>query len=512
MRKTTKHTRSAAIYTRISEDRNAVCLGVERQEEECRALAKRLGWTVTEVYSDPNISAFKGRRRPDYERMLTDIKGRRINAVIAWDPDRLHRRSRELERYIDICEKHDVANQTVCAGMWDLTTPAGRMVARQLGAVAAYESEHKSARLKSARVQHAKQGKHHGGIRCYGYTGGKGGGTTVIPEEAAEIAAACQQVAEGVSLRAIVRDMNARKVPTASGNIAGCPVLDKKTGQPLVDKSGRTRLHLGWTSQQLRQTLMSPRIAGWSVHGKVKDEKGKDTKKALVVGTAAWPAIIGDALWRNVEEILSSDTRRTNHGVTGAVKWLGSGLYVCACGQRSMRVSVTGGSRRYTYRCANSGDRSKTHTTRDAVALDAHVERLLVKRLSKPGTVEKLAFCDNTTDVAALRAEQARLGNRKDEAASMFAKGVIDAVQLETITKNANQRATEIAETLAQAGWRSPLEPLVGGDIEAAWQRLSLAQKRAVLDVVADVHVLPTKPTTRGFDIDGVGINWKKVK
>jgi DNA invertase Pin-like site-specific DNA recombinase len=468
MRKTTTNTRSAAIYTRISEDRNAVCLGVERQEEECRELAQRLGWAVTEVYSDPNISAFNGRRRPDYERLLSDIGAGRVTAVIAWDPDRLHRRSRELERYIDLCEKHDVANQTVCAGMWDLTTPAGRMVARQLGAVASYESEHKSARLKSARVQHAKQGKHHGGIRCYGY---KKDGVTVVPKEAAEIAAACQQVAEGVSLRAIVRDMNARKVPTATG----------KT----------------WTSQQLRQTLMSPRIAGWSTH------------KGVIVGTAAWPRIVGDALWRNVEAILSNDTRRTNHRITGAVKWLGSGLYVCACGQRSMRVSVTGGSKRHTYRCANSGDRSATHTTRDAVALDAYVERLLVERLSKPGTVEKLAFRDDTTDVAALRAEQAKLGNRKDEAAAMFAKGVIDAVQLETITKEANNRGTQIAETLAQAGWRSPLEPLVGGDIGKAWGKLTLAQKRAVLDVVADVHVLPTTPTTRGFDIDGVGIDWK---
>ena len=88
---------------------------------------------------------------------------------------------------------------------------------------------------RSARVQQAEQGKHHGGIRCYGY--GKDG-TTVIAEEAAEIAAACKAIAGGASLRSIVRDMNARKVPTTTGKIGG------------------------WTSQQLRQTLISPRIAG----------------------------------------------------------------------------------------------------------------------------------------------------------------------------------------------------------------------------------------------------------
>jgi hypothetical protein len=62
---------------------------------------------------------------------------------------------------------------------------------------------------------------------------------------------------------------------------------------------------------------------------------------------------------------------------------------------------------------------------------------------------------------------------------------------------------------LAKAGWRSPLEPLAGGDIEAAWAQLSLMPKRAILQVVADVHILPTRQTRRGFDPAGVRIDWK---
>ena len=467
---------AAAIYVRISQDRGGAGLGVERQETECRALAERLGWSVAEVYCDNDLSAFSGRRRPAYESMLADIEAGKITAVISWHPDRLHRRSAELERYISICERHRVENQTVTAGMWDLSTWSGRMVARQLGAVSAYESEHKSERLKSARIQQARNGGHHGGQRCYGYAKD---GVTVVAEEAAEIAAACKLVAEGVSLRAIVRDMNARRVPTTTGKVGG------------------------WTSQQLRQTLMSPRIAGYSTHGR----DGK-TKKAIIVGTAAWPAIVDDATWRAVEATLSNPARRTNPGVSGAVKWLGSGLYFCTCGQRAMRCSVAGGSRRYTYRCSNP-DRSVVHVTRDAHALDDFVGRVIVGRLARPGTVEALLHREDTADVAALRLEQVELGARKDEAAVMFARGAIDAVQLETITKESDARAKEIAGVLAKAGWRSPLEPLAGGDIAAVWGGLSLARRRAILDAVADVHVLPTKPTTRGFDPDGVRIDWK---
>ena len=67
-----------------------------------------------------------------------------MNAVIAWHPDRLHRRPIQLERYIDVCDQHSVQNHTAQTGLWDLSTPSGRLMARQLGAVARYESEYKS--------------------------------------------------------------------------------------------------------------------------------------------------------------------------------------------------------------------------------------------------------------------------------------------------------------------------------------------------------------------------------
>ena len=467
-----KTRRSAGIYVRISQDREGAGLGVERQESECRALADRLEWTVADVYCDNDLSAFSGKRRPEYERMLADIKAGKINAVIAWHPDRLHRRAAELERYIGVCDKHGVENQTVTAGHWDLSTATGKMVARQIGNVAVYESEHKSERIKAARVQHAKQGKHHGGIRCYGYAKD---GTAVIPNEAAEIANACKAVAGGASLRGVVRDMNARKVPTTTGKVGG------------------------WTSQQLRQTLISPRIAGYSTH------------KGIIVGSAAWPAIVDDATYQTVKAILANPARRTNNGATGAARWLGSGTYVCGvCGDRKLRAGVSGGAKQRTYRCANRDqDRSRRHVSRAQQPLDDYVEKLIVERLARPGTVEKLLHRDDSTDVAALRVEQVAIGARKDELAVLFADGNIDAVQFATATKRLDEKATEIAATLAKAGWRSPLEPLANGDIRQAWDQLSLMSKRAILNVVADVTVLPSKPTTRGFDPDGVEITWK---
>lgn len=87
---------------------------------------------------------------------MADIEAGRIAGVLAWHPDRLYRSPVELERYIELSEKHGVETQTVQAGRWDLSTPSGRAVARTLGAWARYESEHKGERIKRKREEQAK--------------------------------------------------------------------------------------------------------------------------------------------------------------------------------------------------------------------------------------------------------------------------------------------------------------------------------------------------------------------
>ncbi|MHB1491318.1 MAG: recombinase family protein, partial [Cellulomonas sp.] len=63
-------TRTAVIYARISQDREGAGLGVERQRQDCQALADKLGWTVAETYIDDDASAYSGKPRPAYRRML----------------------------------------------------------------------------------------------------------------------------------------------------------------------------------------------------------------------------------------------------------------------------------------------------------------------------------------------------------------------------------------------------------------------------------------------------------
>src|SRR6476620_10311593 len=99
----------AAIYARISSDREGAGLGVQAQEQDCREQADNLGWRVVAIYTDNDISAYSGKPRPGYRSMLAAIEQGQVDAVIAWHTDRLHRSVTELEEYASLCDANGVA-------------------------------------------------------------------------------------------------------------------------------------------------------------------------------------------------------------------------------------------------------------------------------------------------------------------------------------------------------------------------------------------------------------------
>ena len=191
----------AAIYTRISEDTEGEGLGVARQEGDCRELCQRKGWSVSEpIYEDNDKSAFSGKPRPEYLRLVDDIKNRQVDVIVAWHPDRLHRSPREPEDFVDL-NLTGVSVTTCRAGDWDLSTPDGRMTARILGSIARRESEHKSVRITAKHQQLAEKGNWvaAGGRRPFGYnrvakTEAHRAGIKINPGEAKLIKEAAKEV------------------------------------------------------------------------------------------------------------------------------------------------------------------------------------------------------------------------------------------------------------------------------------------------------------------------------
>lgn len=100
---------------------------------------------MAEVYTDNDVSAYSGKLRPSWQRLIEDVKAGAVDAVAVWHVDRLTRSPAELEDVITLADRHGLKLATA-TGDVDLATPTGRMVARILGATARQESEHKGER------------------------------------------------------------------------------------------------------------------------------------------------------------------------------------------------------------------------------------------------------------------------------------------------------------------------------------------------------------------------------
>ncbi|HSC90318.1 MAG TPA: recombinase family protein, partial [Gaiellaceae bacterium] len=260
-----------AVYARISSDREGDNLAISRQLADCEELACRRGWRVVERYVDSDISAYSGKRRPEYLRMLDDVEAGAVEAVVVYHADRLHRHPRELEDFIDLCQRTKTRLATV-SGDVDLSTHEGQLIARIQGAVARKESDDKSRRIRRKHEELATAGRvSGGGSRPYGYELDK---RTVRPEEAEVIRDCARRVLAGDSLRSICLDLNARGISSAS------------------DKA--------WTPQTLRRMLMSARISGQREH------------HGEIVAKAEWPAIITQRETQQLRAKLGDPDRRTN--------------------------------------------------------------------------------------------------------------------------------------------------------------------------------------------------------
>jgi site-specific DNA recombinase len=171
-----------------------------------------------------------------------------------------------------------------------------------------------------------------------------------------------------------------------------------------------------------------------------------------------------------------------------------------------MRVLTAGkaGRLKDSYTCQTG-----YHVRRSRPDLDDLVTRLVVARLALPDAAAALAR-DDGDQAQEAREKAAALRARLDLAADSYAEGDIDSRQLTRITSRLRPEM-EQWELASRAATTAPdLRDLAAPDIAQRWDRLPLARKRAVIDLLLDIKVNPTQHGGHNlFDPDSVCIEWK---
>ena len=207
----------AAIYVRISDDKEGRELGVKRQEQDARALAKRKGWEVVgEPYSDNDITGSGRKQRPRWAQLIKDVREDRVDAVVAYSSSRMYRNLRDLSELIELADSGKVAIATVASGEINLSTADGRMIARILATVDQAEWERTSERVIRKRKEKDAKGEFQGGYRPFGFEP-QDKHLVVNDPEAKMIRKAVSDVLSGVSISSVARGWNATGVTTTGG-------------------------------------------------------------------------------------------------------------------------------------------------------------------------------------------------------------------------------------------------------------------------------------------------------
>lgn len=457
----------AAVYCRISSDRDGTALGVQRQESLCRDLAERKGWEVAEVYVDNDVSAYSGKPRPAYERMLADLEAGARNAVIVVDTDRLTRAPKELEHFIEVADAHGVALANVSGDM-DLSSSDGRFRARILGAVARQESEKKSERIRRQREQLATSGRPHPGPRAFGF---EADGMTHREHEATLIRRGAQALLSGSSFRDLANEWNDVGVTTARGG--------------------------KWNVQAVALLYRQPRLAGHRVH------------KGEVIGRGAWEPIIDEVTWRRLQATSAARKR----GPGQPPKYLLSGILRCGiCGQ-AMRSSAGKAGRR-TYACQKDAKRDscgRLSVLRRGADGEAK-ERVL--SVVAGGGLAAAAGRATSDDSEVRRLNDALRRDREmleELAADYYQHGRISRTEFFTNRDRLEERIGRTSERLDQAGRSLPNIPAsVDGGAEW-WEVAAVDARRQVVEFLVD-HIV-VKPYERGrprqFDPERLGFAWR---
>lgn len=482
-------------------DEDGQAKGNVDQEQRIRTYGRAIGWNITRVIVENDlvrradgtikgVSAFKRRkvRLPDGRhewrtyrpglRLSLDLLARgEHDGFVPLDLDRAFRDPRDLEDLIDIAEEYGVPVESV-TGSLRLNNDADITMARVLVAMANKSSRDTARRVSAARERQARAGEYGGGRRPFGF---EEDGVTVRTAEA-EIIKDCSvrvvQAAESdeesersVTLRALAGELRAKKVPTVTG--------------------------AKWAGDTLRDILLRPRNAGLMVF------QGEE------IGDAPWKPIVPLETFRAVQRILTDPNRRTSPG--SAPKYLGTNLFKCGiCTNAELTdpvgVQVTLAGRAPRYTCKQAG-----HLTRNVAHTDKFVIATILARLSREDAVELLMPARPEIDTVALREEAAAIRKNLNEMAADQILGKVTREQLHAASAIGKTRLDEIASTLNTAVVDSPLKDLIGvEDIEAAWERLTLAHQRLVVDTLVTVRILPVGPRGRGFDPASVEIRFKK--
>jgi site-specific DNA recombinase len=344
----------AAIYARVSSDRQKEDKTIASQTSSLREYAQAQGYTVPEgwIFEDEGYSGAT-LARPGLERLRDLVAEGQVQAVLVYGPDRLSRKYAYQVLLLEEFSRQGV--ETVFLLGVSAQTPEERLLVQFQGMIAEYERAQIAERSRRGKRHRAKAG-------CVNVLSGAPYGYRYLKKS--EAADACYAVdetqaaivreifdwyaVEGLSIGAIARRLNDRRVPTRFGKSLW---ERSKVWAILRNPAYVGRAAFGKTerAERKRVTRLLRKKGGYSARSSANRERPQDQWIAVQV-----PALVSEEVFARAQEKLGENRRFAARNTKRPT--LLQGLLVCGqCGYGLYRTSTQTTRRRAMYyRCLGS--------------------------------------------------------------------------------------------------------------------------------------------------------------
>ena len=314
---------------------------------------KIVDFYVDDGYSGVNFD------RPDFQRMLQDIKNKKIDCVIVKDLSRLGRNYIEVGKYIErlfpllgvrfiaINDNFDSADDTAASN--NIIIPFKNLIND------AYCRDI-SIKIRSHLEVKRKRGEFIGAFAVYGYMRGKDKNKLIVDPYAAEIVKEIFGMKmDGMSQQAIADELNSLGILS--------PAEYKKEQGSGYKTVFQTHSKAKWTAMAVMRVLTNEIYVGTLIQGKESTPnykvrvREKKPKEEWIRVENAHEAIISRTDFELISDILQKDTRESTGKSAVSVY---SGYLVCAdCGCSMVRKKVRSGSLEYVYYVCSGNKKDK---------------------------------------------------------------------------------------------------------------------------------------------------------
>ncbi|MDD4178534.1 MAG: recombinase family protein [Candidatus Margulisbacteria bacterium] len=149
----TQEGKDVVLYARTSTADQTI----ETQLMALRDYCARMKYKINDEYIDSGFSG-KDDKRPEFERLLTDMRGNQVSCVVVYKLDRIGRSLQHLLNLFEEFKNQRVEFISVTQNI-NTQTPEGKMFWQMLGVFAEYERELIVSRTMAGLHRAVRQGK-----------------------------------------------------------------------------------------------------------------------------------------------------------------------------------------------------------------------------------------------------------------------------------------------------------------------------------------------------------------